>query len=130
VCACAAIAVAVAAAAAAAGVQSHQGLAAREMIASLFDAWNQALATKDPNKVADLYAHDAVLLPTVSNEVRQTVQCAMISSDGRKRRGESTCCRSVSRYMTDIMLAALFNGKTNKDLCLCSAAYISGDDCV
>lgn len=40
------------------------------MIASLFDDWNQALATKDPEKVASLYAHDAVLLPTVSNEVR------------------------------------------------------------
>jgi uncharacterized protein (TIGR02246 family) len=39
------------------------------MIASLFDDWNQALATKDPEKVASLYAHDAVLLPTVSNEV-------------------------------------------------------------
>jgi hypothetical protein len=39
------------------------------MIASLFDDWNQALATKDPETVANLYAHDAVLLPTVSNEV-------------------------------------------------------------
>lgn len=39
------------------------------MIASLFDEWNAALATKDPQQVANLYAHDAVLLPTVSNEV-------------------------------------------------------------
>jgi uncharacterized protein (TIGR02246 family) len=39
------------------------------MIASLFDDWNEALATKNPEKVANLYAHDAVLLPTVSNEV-------------------------------------------------------------
>ena len=39
------------------------------MIAALFDEWNAALATKDPETVANLYAHDAVLLPTVSNEV-------------------------------------------------------------
>jgi uncharacterized protein (TIGR02246 family) len=64
----------------AAVVQSHEGLASREMIASLFDAWNQALATKDPNKVADLYAHDAVLLPTVSNEVRHNIECAVLAS--------------------------------------------------
>jgi hypothetical protein len=54
---------------AAAVLQSHEGLAAREMIATLFDDWNEALATKNPEKVANLYAHDAVLLPTVSNEV-------------------------------------------------------------
>ncbi|MBP2326021.1 uncharacterized protein (TIGR02246 family) [Kibdelosporangium banguiense] len=39
-------------------------------IARQFDIWNTALATGDPNKVADLYAPDAVLLPTVSNKVR------------------------------------------------------------
>ncbi|MFI2431181.1 SgcJ/EcaC family oxidoreductase [Streptomyces sp. NPDC018693] len=39
-------------------------------IAALFDDWNAALETGDPQKVADLYASDAVLLPTVSNRVR------------------------------------------------------------
>lgn len=39
-------------------------------IANQFGIWNAALATGDPNKVADLYAPDAVLLPTVSNKVR------------------------------------------------------------
>lgn len=53
--------------------QSHEGLAQRELIASLFDDWNAALATKDPQQVANLYAHDAVLLPTVSNEVGASV---------------------------------------------------------
>lgn len=51
-------------------MQSHGGLAAREEVAALFDAWNAALATKNPETVASLYGHDAVLLPTVSNEVR------------------------------------------------------------
>ncbi|MDK1341947.1 SgcJ/EcaC family oxidoreductase [Streptomyces sp. 378] len=39
-------------------------------VLGLFDRWNAALGTGDPQKVADLYAKDAVLLPTVSNEVR------------------------------------------------------------
>lgn len=40
------------------------------MIGRLFTEWNAALATGDPRKVADRYAPDAVLLPTVSNQVR------------------------------------------------------------
>lgn len=39
-------------------------------IAGLFDRWNAALATGNPDKVTALYAHNGVLLPTVSNEVR------------------------------------------------------------
>ena len=42
----------------------------KKQIAGLFDTWNKALQTGDSDKVADLYAKDAVLLPTVSNEVR------------------------------------------------------------
>ncbi|MBT1092422.1 DUF4440 domain-containing protein [Streptomyces sp. WAC 05379] len=42
----------------------------KKEIAGLFDQWNSALATGDPEQVADLYAKDAVLLPTVSNKVR------------------------------------------------------------
>lgn len=44
----------------------------RKEIAALFDRWNEALQTGDPATVAALYAEDAVLLPTVSNEVRKT----------------------------------------------------------
>lgn len=39
-------------------------------ITALFDAWNNALQTKDPKQVAALYETDAILLPTVSNQVR------------------------------------------------------------
>lgn len=39
-------------------------------IVALFDQWNAALATGDPDKVASLYGPGAVLLPTVSNKVR------------------------------------------------------------
>ena len=41
-------------------------------VQALFDGWNEALATLDPEQVADRYAPDAVLLPTVSNQVRTT----------------------------------------------------------
>jgi uncharacterized protein (TIGR02246 family) len=43
-----------------------------EQIEALFADWNAALATGDPDKVADRYAPNAVLLPTVSNQVRST----------------------------------------------------------
>ncbi|SEQ70344.1 conserved hypothetical protein [Streptomyces sp. yr375] len=42
----------------------------KKQIAALFDGWNAALKTGDPKKVADRYAKDAVLLPTVSNKIR------------------------------------------------------------
>ncbi|KOU56334.1 hypothetical protein ADK57_42635 [Streptomyces sp. MMG1533] len=42
----------------------------KKQIAALFDGWNAALQTGDSDKVADLYAKNAVLLPTVSNQVR------------------------------------------------------------
>ncbi|MEU6913984.1 SgcJ/EcaC family oxidoreductase [Streptomyces olindensis] len=46
------------------------GTATKAQVLGLFDNWNAALQTGDPQKVADLYAKDAVLLPTVSNNVR------------------------------------------------------------
>ncbi|MGI5196126.1 SgcJ/EcaC family oxidoreductase [Streptomyces sp. CA-288835] len=42
----------------------------KKEVAALFEGWNAALQTGDPEKVADKYAKDAVLLPTVSNKVR------------------------------------------------------------
>ncbi|WP_295470279.1 SgcJ/EcaC family oxidoreductase [uncultured Pseudomonas sp.] len=41
-------------------------------IASLFERWNAALQTGDAAAVTQLYAADAVLQPTVSNQVRAT----------------------------------------------------------
>jgi uncharacterized protein (TIGR02246 family) len=37
-----------------------------------FDRWNAALMTQDPDRVAALYAPDALLIPTVSNILRDT----------------------------------------------------------
>ena len=41
-----------------------------EMIRALFDKWNEALQSGDPDQVVALYASDAILLPTLSNDVR------------------------------------------------------------
>lgn len=44
----------------------------KAQVASLFDRWNSSLQTGDPAKVATNYAPHAVLLPTLSNQVRHT----------------------------------------------------------
>ena len=44
--------------------------ASKTEIVSLFDKWNATLQTGNPDAVADLYAEEGVLLPTVSNKVR------------------------------------------------------------
>jgi uncharacterized protein (TIGR02246 family) len=41
-------------------------------VRSLFSLWNNALATENPEVVADRYASNAILLPTVSDEPRTT----------------------------------------------------------
>ena len=39
-------------------------------IPALFEQWNNALQTGDPKQVVALYETNAILLPTVSNQVR------------------------------------------------------------
>jgi uncharacterized protein (TIGR02246 family) len=39
-------------------------------ISDQFDKWNTALLTEDPDQVVACYAEDAILLPTVSAQVR------------------------------------------------------------
>lgn len=41
-------------------------------ILGLFNAWNKALQSGDPDRVRALYAPDANLVPTISNEVRSS----------------------------------------------------------
>ena len=43
-------------------------------ILALFEQWNSALQTKDPKEIVKLYANNAVLLPTISNDVCHTHQ--------------------------------------------------------
>lgn len=46
----------------------------RAEILGLFTEWNTALQSGDPARVAALYAPDANLVPTISNEVRSSPQ--------------------------------------------------------
>ena len=39
-------------------------------IAALFEEWNTALQTGEPKNVTALYGSNAILLPTISNQVR------------------------------------------------------------
>ena len=39
-------------------------------VLGLFDQWNAALASLDPDAVTALYTENGILLPTVSNQVR------------------------------------------------------------
>jgi len=41
-------------------------------ILALFDKWNTAIKTEDPDEVVKLYAADAILIPTQSPDVRET----------------------------------------------------------
>jgi uncharacterized protein (TIGR02246 family) len=51
---------------------SHGAAPTKARIAALFDRWNAAVETGDPEKVTALYAPDAVLLPTLSARIRTT----------------------------------------------------------
>jgi uncharacterized protein (TIGR02246 family) len=42
----------------------------KEDISQLFDQWNAAIQTGEPGAVTALYESNAILLPTVSNQVR------------------------------------------------------------
>jgi len=41
-----------------------------QTVSSNFTRWNEALLSKDPKKVAELYTEDATFLPTVSPEFK------------------------------------------------------------
>ncbi len=42
----------------------------KEKIAELFEEWNKAVESGDPDRVTSMYAFNGILLPTVSNKVR------------------------------------------------------------
>ncbi|WP_431043604.1 SgcJ/EcaC family oxidoreductase [Streptomyces sp. P1-3] len=52
------------------GAYGKSARASEQEIAALFDGWNAALESGDPERVAAHYAPDAVLLPTASPEIR------------------------------------------------------------
>ena len=72
-------------------VKIDANLPSRREIAALFDDWNQTLQTGGPNDVAELYAEDAVVVPTDSNAMRTNrVEIANFISDFQTRHPRGT----------------------------------------
>lgn len=67
-----AVVVAVSAVGVGAAMGGGDGSSKEAEVAALFDTWNSTLATGDPQQVADRYATNAVLLPTVAGHVHDT----------------------------------------------------------
>lgn len=51
--------------------------ASSQEISGLFDQWNAALQTGQPQTVVALYSPDSILLPTLSNTVRATADAKL-----------------------------------------------------
>ena len=49
---------------------NSKDLTMKRDITALFDQWNEAVKSGDPDRVTSMYAFNAILLPTVSNKVR------------------------------------------------------------
>ena len=74
-------------------------------VAGLFDRWNSSLATGEPAQVAANYLDNAVLLPTVSNEMRtdtSSIEAYFVDFLAKKPVGEinqrviTTSCNQAS----------------------------------
>jgi len=75
-------------------------------IVQLFSNWNDAIQTGDPDKVTAMYAEDAVLLPTVSNQVRHNhseIRDYFVSFLAKSPRGEIN--ESNPRQLTDDLVS-------------------------
>lgn len=73
-------------------------------ITELFRQWNAALQTGNPDRVTALYASDAVLLPTVSNQVRHNhdeIRDYFVNFLARKPHGEID--EANTRYLSDTL---------------------------
>ena len=63
----------------------------KQDVTDLFSEWNDAIKTRDPQTVTQLYARNATLLPTISNEVRHNhdeIEAYFVQFLERKPRGE------------------------------------------
>lgn len=82
-------------------------------IAALFDRWNEALQTRDSQKVVALYAKDSVLLPTLSNTPRLTAEAKIDYFDHflAKSPVGSVDSRSVQIDCTSAVASGLYTFK-------------------
>jgi len=74
-------------------------------ISALFDQWNAALQTGDPDQVVALYADDGVLLPTLSNDVRHNhAEMRAYFVDFLKKSPRGTINESNIRELGDVAI--------------------------
>ena len=87
-------------------------------ITNLFENWNQALQTGDPENVANLYLKDAILLPTVSNQVRHNhSEIIDYFVHFLKKKPFGTINESNIRIFNDIAInSGVYTFTLNKDL--------------
>lgn len=111
-------------------------MAEKSEIAALFDRWNAALQTQDAAQVAALYAPDAVLLPTVSNEVRRTPEAVTDYFEHfLRKRPRGHVIQSNIRVFGDIAIdsgvycfALTTDQVTSEVTCRYSFVYRKGDE--
>lgn len=77
-----------------------------EDIEDLFETWNAALLTGNPDEITRLYAPDAILLPTASNQVRHTpAEICDYFTGFMARRPAGTINESNTRTLTDHLVS-------------------------
>jgi uncharacterized protein (TIGR02246 family) len=86
-----------------AGCSSDSDRPTEQEIAGLFDQWNTALAGGDATTVANLYAADGVLLPTLSAVVRSNRDQikAYFADDFLPKKPQGTSTESHIRILDD-----------------------------
>lgn len=72
-------------------------------VGKFFDDWADALASRDPERLAALYAPDAILLPTLSNVLRRnTVEIAAYFHEFMLGGPEARVLEGIVRLMGDV----------------------------
>ncbi len=110
-------------------------MTAHRDIGALFDQWNAALQTLDPDQVVDLYAEDAILLPTLSNAVRHNhAEIRDYFVDFLKKRPFGTINESNTRDLGDTAVhsgvytfALQADGETSHARCRFTYVYADKD---
>ncbi|TDD63418.1 SgcJ/EcaC family oxidoreductase [Kribbella antibiotica] len=88
---------------AATGCSSTDARPTEQEITGLFDQWNSALATGNATTVADLYAADGILLPTLSPVIRSNREqiTQYFSQDFLPKHPQGTITESHVRILDD-----------------------------
>ncbi|MFC0629241.1 SgcJ/EcaC family oxidoreductase [Kribbella deserti] len=86
-----------------AGCGHNNNRPTEQQIAGLFDEWNATLAEGDANAMADLYAADGVLLPTLSPVVRGNREqiAQYFATDFLPKKPQGTITESHIRIIDD-----------------------------